>query len=253
MTDVYGYRLKLGVVTPSVNTVVQPEYDAMRPPGVTNHIGRIHISNLATQGDGESLERSVHGIDSALENAVGQVLTAEPDVIVLGVSIEAIYGDPQAGESIQKRLRARYDRPDLRLVHAGDALPAALRAYGITEGPISLLTPYGPAGEPHLTSFVESCGYKLHSIRHVVSDSLVNIAHNTPERTRLEIDELAKTGPQAIVQFGANLPFATVAATAESELGVPVIAVNTATYWHALRTSGIDDQVEGFGSLLENH
>jgi maleate isomerase len=29
-----------------------------------------------------------------------------------------------------------------------------------------------------------------------------------------------------------------------------VIAINTATYWHALRHSGIDDRVDGFGRLL---
>jgi maleate cis-trans isomerase len=33
-----GYRLKLGVVVPSTNTIVHPETDAMRPHGVTNHI-----------------------------------------------------------------------------------------------------------------------------------------------------------------------------------------------------------------------
>ena len=41
------------------------------------------------------------------------------------------------------------------------------------------------------------------------------------------------------------------AAAAELWLGKPVIAINTATYWHALRQSGIDDKVQGFGRLLE--
>ncbi len=33
MTDSLGYRKKFGVAAPSTNTTVQPEYDAMRPPG----------------------------------------------------------------------------------------------------------------------------------------------------------------------------------------------------------------------------
>ena len=33
----------------------------------------------------------------------------------------------------------------------------------------------------------------------------------------------------------------------------PVLAINTATYWYALRDSGIDDPVDGFGSLLAEH
>jgi maleate isomerase len=42
-----------------------------------------------------------------------------------------------------------------------------------------------------------------------------------------------------------------LAASAELWLGKPVIAINTATYWHALRQNGINDKIAGFGGLLE--
>lgn len=41
------------------------------------------------------------------------------------------------------------------------------------------------------------------------------------------------------------------AAAAEMYLGKPVIAINTATYWNALRQNGISDQVAGYGRLME--
>ena len=56
MADRLGYRLKLGIVVPSTNTIVQPETDAMRPRGVTNHIGRIHIPDLPLTNDTEFAE-----------------------------------------------------------------------------------------------------------------------------------------------------------------------------------------------------
>ena len=43
--DVLGYRRLFGVLGPSTNTVVQPDYDDMRPPGVTNHYSRIFTPN----------------------------------------------------------------------------------------------------------------------------------------------------------------------------------------------------------------
>jgi maleate isomerase len=46
---------------------------------------------------------------------------------------------------------------------------------------------------------------------------------------------------------------ARLAGQAEVWLGKPVLAINTAIYWHALRRSGIEDKVEGFGSLLSKH
>ena len=43
--DRLGFRAKLGVIVPSTNTIVQPEFDAMRPLGVSNHVSRIGITN----------------------------------------------------------------------------------------------------------------------------------------------------------------------------------------------------------------
>jgi maleate isomerase len=50
---------------------------------------------------------------------------------------------------------------------------------------------------------------------------------------------------------GTNLSMVRLAAAAELWLGKPVIAINTATYWHALRQNGITEKVQGFGRLLE--
>jgi len=35
MRDVLGYRMKFGVLGPSTNTIVQPDFEMMRPPGVS--------------------------------------------------------------------------------------------------------------------------------------------------------------------------------------------------------------------------
>ena len=43
-----------------------------------------------------------------------------------------------------------------------------------------------------------------------------------------------------------------LAAAAEMWLGKPVIAINTATYWHALRQNKITDKISGLGRLLED-
>ena len=57
-------------------------------------------------------------------------------------------------------------------------------------------------------------------------------------------------GINAIVQVGTNLSAVKLAAAAELWLGKPVIAINTAIYWQALRMNGIEDKIEGFGRLL---
>ncbi|WP_216898481.1 maleate cis-trans isomerase family protein [Nocardia alni] len=251
MTDALAWRMKIGVVTPSVNTVVQPEYDDMRPRGVTNHIARIHIPDWVVNDDND-FSGLVRDIDLGVDDAVARVLTCQPDCVVLGVSIEAVWGDPDAGNAIRNRLRAKFG-DDLQLVHAGDAIPAALRAVGVEDGPIGVLTPYQPGSETHLRTFVESCGYQLRTAVHLCCPTAVQIAHTSGATLRRELAAIAEKRPRAIVQFGANMAVGRVAAEAEQWLGLPVIAVNTATYWHALRSNGIDDQADGFGQLLAEH
>jgi maleate isomerase len=40
-------------------------------------------------------------------------------------------------------------------------------------------------------------------------------------------------------------------AEAERWLGKPVLAINAATWWMALRANGIEDKLYGFGRILE--
>jgi maleate isomerase len=81
----------------------------------------------------------------------------------------------------------------------------------------------------------------------------VQIAHTTDAMCREAIRQLDGDDVEAIVQVGTNLSMIRLAAAAELFLGKPVIAINTATYWHALRALGIHDRKAGFGSLMEHH
>jgi len=132
MSDSLGWRHKMAILIPSTNTSVQPEFDAMRPPGVTNHICRIRIPNIPLHTD-EDFNRLIQLIADAQDEAVDSVMSCEPDRLVLGISAETFW----------------------------DGLQTWLKK--------------------------------------------------------------------------------------------PVIAINTAIYWHALRHSGIPDAVSGFGRLLERH
>ena len=67
-------------------------------------------------------------------------------------------------------------------------------------------------------------------------------------KERVTVWFLAKTPALQPCRNGPKMAW--VAGAAEFWLGKPVIALNTATYWHALRTNGIADKVAGFGRLL---
>ena len=56
-----------------------------------------------------------------------------------------------------------------------------------------------------------------------------------------------------LFQAGTNMSMVRLADEAERWLGKPVVAINAATMWHALRDNGFTDQMDGFGSLLSKH
>ena len=84
MRDVLGWRRKFGVLGPSTNTIVQPDFEMMRPVGVTNHYSRIFTPNATLTN--ETFRAGVGVISDNVMDAVKSVMTCSPDYLVMGMS-----------------------------------------------------------------------------------------------------------------------------------------------------------------------
>ena len=249
MTDSLGPRGKFGVLAPSTNTSVQPEFDAMRPWGVTNHHSRLIIPDSRVSDDA-SFMVMMDGIRAALVPALKSVMTCHPDYVILGMSAETFWDGLKGSSQLQKKLE--------RIAKCGvamgsDACRAALRAYGRSIRRIGVITPYMPIGDKQVRRFFTESGFEVVHLLGLKCKSPVLIAHESKQRLRDAINQVNRGKVDAIVQVGTNLAMAEVAAMAEFWLDKPVIAINTAIYWHALRQYGIKDKVQGWGSLLAEH
>ncbi len=246
MADTLGWRLKLGVLVPSTNTAVQPEYDAMRPPGVTNHVRGFRIPDAPTRTDAE-FGQQLGNMRATMVDAMDDGLTLEPDHVVLATAAESA-GGVAGAKLLRERLLAK-SGGRVGVTLGADAILAALRRYGGI-GRIGLVTPYLPVGDEQARRFFEDSGFAVARVKGLRCASPVLIAHTPEAAIRDAIVEVDGPDADAVVVVGTNLPMARVAAMAEFWLGKPVVALNTATYWHALRQCGIEDKVQGFGRLL---
>jgi len=95
-------------------------------------------------------------------------------------------------------------------------------------------------------------GYEVVKINHLKGLQFSEYTRVTKDYLHESIASIDGEGVEALIQFGANLPFAGVADEAEKKLKKPIIAVNIATYWHALRTCGIQDQMQGYTKLMSS-
>jgi len=248
VADSLGFRRKFGVVAPSTNTSVQPEFDAFRPHGVTNHFSRVLIPDRKVSDDA-SFNLMMDDIRRALPAAVESVMTCSPDYVILGMSSETFW-DGMAGS---RRLQRRMEKiAGVGVAMGSDACRAALKSYGKVKR-LGVITPYMPVGDRQVRRYFTEIGYEVVNLLGLKCGSPTLIAHVGKQALRDAAIAVNRGKVDAIVQVGTNLAMAGVAAAAEFWLGKPVVAVNTATYWYALRQNGIKDKVYGFGSLLSEH
>lgn len=245
--DHLGYRAKFGVVGPSTNTIVQPDLDDMRPVGVTNHYSRIEVPEMAVNSN-EDFLRLVAIIQEHTLRAIDLLRTCEMQYLVMGMSATTFWDGRRGAEDYLRIIR---ERAGVDVSCGSFAAEAALNTHKARR--IAFFSPYYEVANAQVRRFFGDCGFTV--VRDIALErpSPVQIAHTTDAMCREAILRLDGDDVDAIVQVGTNLSMVRLAAAAELFLGKPVIAINTATYWHGLRAMGIQDRVAGFGSLLSHH
>ena len=249
MTDSLGSRCKFGVIAPSTKTSVQPEYDSMRPHKVTNHFSRCTIPDMKVTDD-KSFMVMLNNIRAAVEPAITSVMSCSPDHLIMGMSAETFWDGLQGQRKLQRRLEKV---AGIDITMGSDACRAALKVMGKGIKRLGIITPYMPVGDRQVHRFFTECGFEVVNLLGLKCQGPMVIAHETPQTLRDAILKVNRGKVDAVVQVGTNLAMGEVAAMAEFWLDKPVLAINTATSWYALRQAGIKDKVYGWGSLLAEH
>lgn len=246
MTTVLAHRAAFGVIVPSTNTVVEDEYNRIRPEGVSYHAGRILIEN-AQLDDNEVFERFLENLRLQIESAIESVLTCKPDQLIMGMSAETFWGGAEGNERFEQWVR---EVSGLEVTSGAAACDAALKTVGAKR--IGVITPYQSVADEEVRRFFTEIGYDVAAVHGLKCSSATSIADVTPQEVEAAFHKVDVEGVDALVQAGTNLPVIGVADRLERSLDKPVIPINAATVWHALRTRGITDPVDGAGRLLRD-
>ena len=187
----------------------------------------------------------VHGATQT--GASLHVMTAKPDYLVMGMSAVTFFDGAKGAEAFQEKVEGV---SGVKLSMGSKACAQALTVYGGVKR-IAVLSPYWPVMNTEVARYFGDMGFDVVRDIPLQCRSWTNIAEQTTATLRDALRKLDGDDVDAIVQVGTNLSMVRLAAAAEMWLGKPVIAINTATYWHALRANGIHDKIEGLGRLLE--
>jgi len=240
----YSGRAKLGLIVPPTNTVNEAEWSRMVPEGVTFHTHRMPLHSDTTSEAGKK----------ALMDDLDQVFA-----ILRQARVDAIAYACTAGSMINP-VNALPDeltrRTGVKAVTTSAAIIAALKTLGVTR--LSVATPYADRLNEHETHFLEENGFRVERLIGLGIGAggpaeFIHIAETPIEKVADHARAAFVPGSEALLITCTDFPTLPLVGRLESELGVPVVTSNQATFWAMLRAVGIDDRFTEFGKLLKDH
>lgn len=232
MPDRFGPRGVIALMIPLQNSNMQPEYEAMRPDGVSNQCYRFTLTKPDKVHD---------AVIDALPGAMG----CHPDLVVTGNSMEMRYWsvERQAWYREQHKLAL----PDVPVITATDSTVAGLRTVGARK--IAMLTPMVELFAESARDYYDAMGFDV--LRHdfLKVEKPEDIINLPVEKVHEAFDGLDGPDVDCFLHAGGALGIVDYLDDLEEKLGRPVISVNAVTYWYALRKLGVTDPLSRGGRI----
>ena len=237
-----GWRARLGVVVPSVNTVVEPWFSAVSPHGVSIHAARMLLDNALSPDAIVRMDREEG------QHAVLQLTSCRPQAIAYCCTASSIVQGLDYDLQLQREIAHRAGVP---CTTATQAILEALRVLGVTA--IAAASPYAEDIDRAEHVFFESAGIRVLSSACLGIRSGFELASPASAQIVALAQRAYVEGAQAILITCLNLWSHVVVEQLEETYGIPVITSTQATLWRLLRIAGIADRVTGYGRLLAKH
>lgn len=233
----YGTRGSAGLLVPSANTVVEPEFNATVPDGYVVHSARMRNTSA-------DLDDSVAML-SHVERASDELASANVDVLVFACTASSFVEGPE-GELKLRRTIERKGRADV--VTTSDAVREALLSLNARR--ISMVTPYIAGLNALEVEFLEAAGIAVLAESGMGVIDAYSIAAVDPEATIQLALQTIDPKSEALFLSCTNLKTFEILDDLERKTGVPVISSNSATLWATLKALGFNDVIQRLGSLL---
>jgi maleate cis-trans isomerase len=231
---------RFGLLTPSSNTVQEPEFSAALPPTVSLHTARVAYRDITPQEQ----DRCV----LELESESRKLADAEVDVIVFAATAPTLAKGKGYDRELIKRMEDASGRP---ATTAATAFVDALTRLGVER--IAIGAPWSKTMDKPMVDFMEMSGFKVVHSEVVGFVASIELGRVGPERA-YELGRRAdRPDADAVIMPGGNWPTMSVVERLERELGKPVLANNAVSLWAGLRLIKTGDSIPGYGRLLRDY
>ena len=164
--------VRLGVIVPSVNIVVEEWYPRVVPDGVSVHFARMLIA------DGSSPEKIIAMDREDGMHAIGQIASCRPHAVAYGCTASSIVQGHAFDERLRGEIRHFAGAP---ATTATDSIFAACRALGIKR--VTAISPYTEGSTRPNTGFSPKVGSRLSPARISVSPMAFVLRNPNPTQS----------------------------------------------------------------------
>jgi maleate isomerase len=233
----YGWRGRIGLMVPTGNSVMEPEFQRMAPEGVSTHANRVELKDVTPA--------SLLEMEADTARSARQVAQTRVGVIAFGCTSGSFVGGPGYDDRLTRIIE---DETGVTATTTTTAVMRALNAFGVSR--IALVTPYTNEVTRLEVDYLQANGFEVTNWKGGGIVGVAYIQECPPEVSYRRAREVYNDRAEAV--FISCTGFRTVEniARLEADLGKPVVTSNQATYADCLRILGVGEARPGFGSLF---
>jgi maleate isomerase len=228
---------RVGLLIPSSNSLIEPEYYAVMPRSVSVHFARLTMTEVTDAGLARQNE------DVASQSA--QLAAANVEVILFCLTAASFHKGLDYDADLKQRIERESGKPALT---AARTVVDALNILGTRR--VALAAPFVPEVLTNSRRFLENNGFEVVAAEGLAFTDNYSIALIDLDTVRELVRRVNTPKAEAIIIPGGNMPCLSIVEEMEEELGKPVVTTNQAGIWALLRFLGGFDHLTGLGHLL---
>ena len=238
----YGWRAKIGRISPSPETVGCEEWRRAMPEGVCLVETRTLLHDVTVEGLAETAKQ--------VERAALELASAEVDVILQAGTAIAFFRGFGHDQDLSRRITAA---TGIKATTSLTAVLEALRALGIKRPAVA--TSYLADIDARLAAVLQQSGFEVAAIRGMGLKRSIDMGKVMPDETYRLAYEVARgaTDADGIFISCGNLRSFEAIERLEADTGLPVVTSNQAGLWQTLRMVGVGERLPNLGRLLREN
>lgn len=228
---------RIGLLVPSSNTTVEPEFYRALPRSVTLHTARLYLTRITPEAILKMVEE--------METQARLLASADVDVIVLGATAPSFLKGLGYDRELISKIEAVTGRA---ATTTSTALVEAIRHIGARR--VVLGSAYDDKVNAIAKAFLEASGVEVIAAKGLaLVDNLV-VGRLSPDTAYDLACEVNRPEADAIVLSCTNWQTMDAVERIERDTGKPVVSTTQASIWAALRAMRHEQPIEGYGRLL---